>query len=68
MTTATNTRQQLTPGDRAPNVFLPEQRDIIISSYDKARGGPIFVLLYPTQKDPGCAKELESLEHEWLAA
>lgn len=55
------TRQLLTPGDRAPNVFLPDQRDIIISLHDKARGGPIFVLLYPTQKDPGCEKELASL-------
>ncbi|NKB50492.1 MAG: redoxin domain-containing protein [Alphaproteobacteria bacterium] len=54
-------RQQLTLGDRAPNVFLPDQRDITISLHDKARGGPIFVLLYPTQKDPGCAAELDSL-------
>lgn len=61
MATATKKRQQLTRGDRAPNVFLPDQRDIIISLYDKARGGPIFVLLYPTQKDLGCAGELESL-------
>lgn len=61
MTTATPARQQLTLGDRAPDVFLPDQRDIIISLHDKVRGGPIFVLLYPTQKDPGCAKELESL-------
>lgn len=61
MTVATPARQQLTLGDRAPDVFLPDQRDIIISLHDKVRGGPIFVLLYPTQKDPGCAKELESL-------
>jgi len=61
MATATQARQQLTLGDRAPNVFLPDQRDIIISLHDKARGGPIFVLLYPTQKDPGCAAELDSL-------
>jgi peroxiredoxin/predicted 2-oxoglutarate/Fe(II)-dependent dioxygenase YbiX len=61
MATKTQARQQLTSGDRAPNVFLPDQRDIIISLYDKARGGPIFVLLYPTQKDPGCAGELASL-------
>ena len=46
MATASKTRQQLTRGDRAPNVFLPDQRDIIISSYDKARGDPIFVLLF----------------------
>ena len=61
MATGTQARQQLTPGDRAPNVFLPDQRDVIISLHDKARGGSIFVLLYPTQKDPGCAAELESL-------
>ena len=59
MTTATQARQQIAIGDRAPNVFLPDQRDIIISLHDKARGGPIFILLYPTQKDPGCAAELE---------
>lgn len=61
MTTATQARPQLSVGDRVPNLFLPDQRDIIISLHDKARGGPIFILLYPTQKDPGCAKELESL-------
>jgi peroxiredoxin Q/BCP len=61
MATAIQERQQLTLGDRAPNVFLPDQRDVIISLHDKARGGPIFVLLYPTQKDPGCTAELESL-------
>ena len=61
MAAATKIRPQLTPGDRAPNVFLHDQRDVIISLNDKARGGPIFVLLYPTQKDPGCATELESL-------
>jgi peroxiredoxin/predicted 2-oxoglutarate/Fe(II)-dependent dioxygenase YbiX len=61
MAKATQIRQQLTPGDRAPNVFLPDQRDIIISLHDKARGGAMFVLLYPTQKDPRCAAELESL-------
>ena len=61
MATTTQVRQQLTRGDRAPNVFLPDQRDIIISLHDKTRGGPIFVLLYPTQTDPGCIAELESL-------
>jgi peroxiredoxin/predicted 2-oxoglutarate/Fe(II)-dependent dioxygenase YbiX len=61
MTTATQARQLLSVGERAPNVFLPDQRDAIISLHDKTRGGPIFILLYPTQKDPGCAKELESL-------
>ncbi len=61
MATTTKTRQQLTPGDRMPNLFLTDQRDVIISLNDKSRGGPIFVLLYPTQKDPGCAAELESL-------
>ena len=35
-------------GDRAPNFFLPDQRDIVINLNDKARGGPLFVLLYPT--------------------
>ncbi len=61
MATATKARQQLTRGDRMPNILLPDQRDVIISTNDKARGGPIFVLLYPTQKDARCASELESL-------
>ncbi|MBT5944124.1 MAG: redoxin domain-containing protein [Rhodospirillaceae bacterium] len=48
-------------GDRAPNFFLPDQRDIIINLNDKARGGPLFVLLYPTQKDPGALGELQAM-------
>lgn len=61
MASKTTKRPQLTLGDRAPNVFLTDQRDFIISLHDKARGGPMFVLLYPTQKDPGCEAELASL-------
>lgn len=54
-------RQLLTLGDRAPNLFLADQRDVVISLNDKVRGGPVLVLLYPTQKDPGCAAELQKL-------
>lgn len=57
----TQTRDMLSPGDRAPNVFLPDQRDVVISLYDKSCGGPIFVLLYPTQEDRDCAGELQRL-------
>jgi len=48
-------------GDRAPNFFLPDQCDVIINLNDKARGGPLFVLLYPTQKDPGALGELQAM-------
>lgn len=48
-------------GDRAPNFFLPDQRDIIINLADKARGGPLFVLLFPTQKDPGAMAEFQAM-------
>lgn len=48
-------------GDRAANFFLPDQRDIVINLNDKARGGPLFVLLYPTQKDPGALGELQAM-------
>ena len=61
MASAPKSQAELTRGERAPNLFLADQRDIIISLNDKARGGPIFVLLYPTQKDPRCAEELEKL-------
>ena len=61
MATATKKGLQLTRGDRMPNINLPDQHDVIISTSDKARGGPIFIMLYPTQKDPRCATELESL-------
>lgn len=51
----------LTRGDRAPNFFLADQRNAIINLADKARGGPILVLLCPSAKDPGCATELDAL-------
>ncbi len=49
------------PGDRAPNIFLPDQRDIIISLYDKVKGGPILLLLYPSTTDQASAAELDAL-------
>ena len=48
-------------GDRAPNFFLADQRDVVINLNDKARGGPLFILLYPTQKDPGALGELQAM-------
>lgn len=48
-------------GDRAPNFFLPDQRDVVINLADKARGGPLFVLLFPTQKDPGAMAEFQAM-------
>ncbi|MDE0780143.1 MAG: 2OG-Fe(II) oxygenase [Alphaproteobacteria bacterium] len=48
-------------GDSAPNFFLTDQRDTIISLLDKARGGPLFVLFFPTQKDPGALAEYQAM-------
>lgn len=48
-------------GDRVPNFFLPDQRDVVINLADKARGGPLFVLLFPTQKDPGAMAEFQAM-------
>ncbi len=48
-------------GDSAPNFFLPDQRDVIISLAEKARGGPLFVLFFPTQKDPGALAEYQAM-------
>lgn len=48
-------------GDRTPNFFLPDQRDVIINLADKARGGPLFILLFPTQKDPGALAEFQAM-------
>ncbi len=53
--------QMLTPGDRAPNFLLPDQRDVIVSIYDKVDGGPIVALFYPDNRDPGSAAELRKL-------
>ncbi len=38
------TKQLLQPGDRAPNFFLPDQRELVISLYDKVKGGPILAV------------------------
>jgi peroxiredoxin/predicted 2-oxoglutarate/Fe(II)-dependent dioxygenase YbiX len=51
----------LTSGDRAPNFLLPDQRDVFISIYDKITGGPVVVLFYPDNRDPGSAAELHRL-------
>ena len=48
-------------GDRTPNFFLPDQRDVIINLADKARGGPLFIFLFPTQKDPGALAEFQAM-------
>ncbi|MFQ5971867.1 MAG: redoxin domain-containing protein, partial [Alphaproteobacteria bacterium] len=54
-------RNALTPGDRAPNFFLPDHRDVIISLYDKIKGGPILVLFYRAQGDEESARELGAM-------
>ena len=51
----------LAPGDRGPNFLLPDARDLIISIYDKVTGGPVVVLFYPDNRDPGSAAELRHL-------
>jgi peroxiredoxin/predicted 2-oxoglutarate/Fe(II)-dependent dioxygenase YbiX len=51
----------LTPGDRAPNFLLPDQRDLVISIYNKITGGPVVALFYPENRDPGSAAELRRL-------
>lgn len=51
----------LSPGDRGPNFLLPDSRDAIISIYDKVSGGPVVVLFYPDNRDPGSAAELRHL-------
>ncbi|MSO81232.1 MAG: redoxin domain-containing protein, partial [Alphaproteobacteria bacterium] len=60
-----------TPGDRVPNLFLPDQRGVVISLADKSRGGPIALLFYPTRRDPAAAAEMQAigrLAPELLAA
>lgn len=49
----------LTRGDRAPNFFLADHRDVIISLYDKVKGGPIVVFFYPTRADEAAAAEFD---------
>jgi predicted 2-oxoglutarate/Fe(II)-dependent dioxygenase YbiX/peroxiredoxin len=51
----------LAPGDRAPNFLLPTRSDAVVSFYDKVRGGPIVVLLYPDNRDSGGGAELRRL-------
>ena len=47
-----NAERPLEPGERVPNIFLPDQRDIIISLYDKVKGGPILLMFYPAAAEP----------------
>lgn len=56
-----NSGNALTPGDRAPNFFLADHRDVIISLYDKIKGGLILVLFYRTQEDEESARELGAM-------
>ena len=48
----------LTRGDRAPNFFLPDHRDVIINLYDKVKGGPIVLFFYRVQTDEADGEEL----------
>ncbi len=47
----TGTKHLLQPGDRAPNFFLPDQRELVISLYDKVKGGPILVVFMASADD-----------------
>lgn len=47
----------LTRGDRAPNFFLADHRDIVISLNDKVKGGLIVIFFYPTLADKAAATE-----------
>lgn len=49
-------------GDRFPNFFLSDQRDIIISLYDKVKGKPIYVLLCPDLDKKKNIDQLEKLK------
>lgn len=51
----------LTRGDRAPNFFLPDQRDIVISLHDKVKGGPIVTAFLPILQDADGRAELDAL-------
>ena len=45
------TEQLLQPGDRGPNFFLADQRDLIVNLYDKAKGGPILIAFLASPDD-----------------
>ncbi len=49
----------LTRGDRAPNFFLADHRDVIISLYDKVKGGPIVIYFHPTRDGEAAAAEFD---------
>ena len=52
-------RTPLSRGDRAPNFFLPDHLQAIISLYDKVRGGPIVLFFYRVQTDESDREELQ---------
>jgi peroxiredoxin/predicted 2-oxoglutarate/Fe(II)-dependent dioxygenase YbiX len=52
-------RAPLSRGDRAPNFFLPDHLQAIISLYDKVRGGPIVLFFYREQTDETDREELQ---------
>ena len=54
-------KSPLTRGDRAPNFFLPDHRDVVISLHDKVKGGPVVVLFLPSLRDAGAVAELDQL-------
>ncbi len=56
-----NKATPLEPGERAPNIFLPDQRDIIVSLYDKVKGGPILLFFYASAADRANEAELNAL-------
>lgn len=54
-------KRPLTPGDRAPNFFLPDHRGIVISLHDKVKGGQIIILFLPNLRDADAVAELDRL-------
>ncbi len=57
----TDAAKSLEPGERVPNIFLPDQRDIIVSLYDKVKGGPILLFFYGSAADRASETELDAL-------
>ena len=57
----TDPKSGLSVGDRAPNFFLPDQRDVVISLYDKVKGGYISLFFYPSHDTGAARRELDEL-------
>ncbi|MSO71126.1 MAG: redoxin domain-containing protein [Alphaproteobacteria bacterium] len=58
----------LEPGERAPDFFLPDQRDIHISLYDKVKGGPIVIVFLPNRDAAGTRQAFIATAPKFAAA